>query len=102
MPGPDSTPEQVIAAYIDAVSARDFETANVIDARPGSDLGRFSRPTRIQEAQGMKTLMEGEQAHVVFNADFDGGDGSVEGGPWGYYLERGNDGSWYIVDAGVA
>lgn len=37
----------------------------------------------------------------VFTADFDGGDGTVEDGWWGYVLQRGNDGLWHITDAGV-
>ena len=46
-PGPEATPLQVVCAYMDAVVARDFETANAIDARPG-DLGRFGRPMRTR------------------------------------------------------
>ncbi len=44
VPGPQATPEQVVRAYVAAVNARDFTTANAIDARPDSDLGQFSRP----------------------------------------------------------
>ena len=42
-------------------------------------------------------------AHVLFTADFHGGDGSMGEGRdlWGYYLERGSDGRWHITDAGV-
>lgn len=102
LPGPDATPEQVVTAYIDAVNARDFDTANDIDARPGTDLGRrFSRPMRTHVIQMKNTVAEGKEAHVVFTADFDGGDGTVEDGWWGYVLQRGNDGLWHITDAGV-
>ena len=102
VPGRDATPEQVVIAYINAVNARDFETANAIDARPGSDLGRFSRSMEIHEVQMKKTLADGAATHVLFTADFDGGDGTIDDGIWGYYLERGSDGRWHITDAGVA
>lgn len=92
----------MVTAYIKAVNARDFDTANVIDSRPGSDLGRFSRPMETHDVQDIQTFTEGARAHVVFTADFDGGDGTVEDGPWGYYLERGENGLWHITDAGVA
>ena len=102
VPGSEATPEQVVRAYIDAVNARDFDTANAIDARPDGDLGRFSRPMQSHEVVMGQTFTEGTAAHVLFAADFDGGDGTVEDGWWGYYLERGNDGLWHITDAGVA
>lgn len=102
VPGRDATPEQVVIAYIEAVNARDFDTANVIDARPGSDLGRFSRPMRTRLVRMEETVTHGAVAHVLFTADFDGGDGTISDGFWGYYLERGSDGSWHITDAGVA
>ena len=102
VPGRDATPEQVVIAYIDAVNARDFDTANAIDARPGSDLGRFSRPMRTDLVRVEKTVTHGAAAHVVFTADLDGGDGTVDDGLWGYYLERDSDGRWRITDAGVA
>ena len=102
VPGRDATPEQVVIAYINAVNARDFDTANAIDARPGSDLGRFSRSMEIHEVQMKKTLADGAATHVLVTADFDGGDGTIDDGIWGYYLERGSDGRWHITDAGVA
>jgi hypothetical protein len=101
VPGPEATPEQVVRAYIDAVNARDFDTANAIDARPGEDLGRFSRPMQTHEVEMGETAIEGAKAHVLFTSDFDGGDGTVEDGLWGYVLERGDDGLWHIIDAGV-
>lgn len=101
VPGPDATPEQVVIAYIDAVNARDFDTANAIDARPRSDLGRLSRPMQTHHVRALHTVSNGSEAHVLFTADFDGGDGTVEDGQWGYHLERGSDGLWHITDAGV-
>ena len=104
VPGPDATPEQVVTAYLDAVNARDFDTANAIDARPGSDLGRFSRPGRTDHVRMGRTLGGATSAQVVFTADFRGGDGTLEGDDtvWGYLLDRGSDGRWHITDAGVA
>jgi hypothetical protein len=101
LPGPDATPEQVVTAYIEAVNVRDFDTANAIDARPGPDLGRFSRPMRTHDVRMEKTVPAGSSAHVLFTADFEGGDGTVEDGLWGYHLDRGRDGLWRITDAGV-
>jgi hypothetical protein len=101
-PGPDATPEQVVRAYLHAVNARDFETANAIDARSDGALGRFSRPVRAHDVEMGETVTEGDDAHVLFKADFRGGDGTVQDGWWGYYLERGSDGLWHITDAGVA
>jgi hypothetical protein len=102
LPGPDASPVQVVRAYVAAVNARDFETANEIDARHNSDLGRFSRPDRMDKL-GDVSIAEGGK-HVVFKADFSGGDGSIPDGRqlWGYVLERGADRRWQIVDAGVA
>jgi len=102
LPGPDASPVQVVRAYVAAVNARDFKTANEIDARPNGDLGRFSRPGRMDNF-GDVSVAEGGK-HVVFKADFSGGDGSLPDGRqwWGYVLERGADGRWQIVDAGVA
>lgn len=102
VPGRDATPEQVVRAYIEAVNARDFDTADAIDARTESHWGRFSRPMQTHAVRKVKSLHEGRAVHVVFTADFDGGDGTVEDGPWGYYLQRGSDGRWHITDAGVA
>ena len=44
------------------------------------------------------TRVRGDRAHVLFRADSDGSDDDW----WGYVLERGADGRWYIVGAGVA
>jgi hypothetical protein len=100
VPGADATPEQVVLAYIHAVNARDFDAANAIDARPG-DLGRFSRPMETHEVEMGETLTEGILAHVLLNADVDGGGRTVEDGLWSY-LQRRNDGLWQIINAGVA
>lgn len=103
LPGPDATPEEVVTAYIDAVNARDFDTANAIDSRRSTDLGRFSRPMHTDDVARMKTITDVSGAeHVVFFADFSGGDGTVSDGWWGYLLEQGRDGLWHIVDAGVS
>jgi len=103
LPGPDATPEQVVRAYVEALDARDFDTVNAIDGRPGSDLDRFDRPGQIH-LQEMGDTFEGDPngTHVMFQADFEGFDISMEDGWWGYYLVRGADGRWEIVDEGVA
>ncbi len=101
VPGPEATPEQVVAAYLAAVNVRDFDTANAIEGRPGQDLAWFSRPMQSRGVKIEKTVKEGSRWHVLFQADFEGGDGTVQDGLWGYYLERDGDGQWQIVDAGV-
>jgi len=102
LPGPDATPRRVVVAYIDAVNARDFDTANAIDARPGSHLGRYSLPMQTHLVRMGRTTGDATSARVLFTADFSGGDGTVEDGPWGYELQRGADGRWHITDAGVS
>lgn len=105
LPSKDATPEQVVRAYVDAVNARDFSTSNAIDARqPDLEYGRFSfRPPRAELVRFEHTTGDSDHAHVVFTARFSGGDGSMSSREdlWGYVLERGPDGRWYIVDAGV-
>jgi hypothetical protein len=105
VPTADASPETVVRAYLDAVNARDFDTANEIDARPDSDLGRFSRPVQITELSDVTTRDDTRgRVAVVFTAEFDGTDASMEDGrhSWGYVLDRGPEGGWRIVDAGVA
>lgn len=103
VPGAGASPETVVRAYIDAVNARDFDTANAI--RPGDRLGRFSRPMQISDLTDVTTRddVNGRVA-VDFMADIHATDGSMEEGRqwWGYLLERSDDGHWLIVDAGVA
>jgi hypothetical protein len=102
LPGPDATPEQVVTAYVDAVQARDFDTADAIDARPGSDLGRFSRPLMIENLAQLDAWLRGSTAYVTFTADFDNdGESFSDGQIWGFYLDRGTDGRWQITGAGV-
>lgn len=50
----------------------------------------------------VKITGDDTRAHVVFTADFEGGDETVEDGPWGCLLERNDKGLWRIIDAGVA
>jgi hypothetical protein len=104
VPGPNATPEQVVRAYVSAINARDFATANAIDSREHSDLGRFSRPGRMEGMDSVSMGVEGQRTHVVFKANISGGDASMSDGHqwWGYVLERGADGRWFVVDAGVA
>lgn len=104
VPGSGATPEEVVLAYIEAVTERDFDTANAIDGRPGSDLGRFSRPMRVRDVSDIRVTGRGRTAHVTFKADLRGTDASMDDGRqwWGYALERDGSGRWLIVDAGVA
>lgn len=102
LPGPDATPEQVVRAYVEAVNERDFETANQIDARPGTELYRWSRQPKTRILELGETTLDGERAYVPFTAAVNGGDDTVADGAWAYHLQRGHDGSWHIIDAGVA
>jgi hypothetical protein len=84
------------------VNARDFDTSNAIDARPGSKLRRFSlRPLQAHDVEMGETSGDDNHAHVLLTADVASGDGTVDDGLWGYVLKRGDDGLWHIVDAGV-
>ena len=100
VPGPGATPEQVVSAYLRALNARDFDTANAIDTT-GPHLGRFSRALRARDIEVGPTTRDGRQAQVLFSADFSGSDGTLEDGQWGYVLERARDGRWHITDQGV-
>ncbi|MFW6773560.1 hypothetical protein ACOACO_04700 [Nocardioides sp. CPCC 205120] len=100
LPGPDATPEEVVAAYAEAISARDFATSNAI--APHDDHDRFSRAGGIDIQEFHETVGTPTRPWVFFSADFSGGDGTLEDGVWGYFLERGDDGRWQIVDAGVS
>jgi hypothetical protein len=102
VPGPDATPVEVVSAYIAALDQRDFDTANAIDNRD-EDLGRFSSRANFSDVTEMSATREGGVVHVTFLADIDG-DASIAGDDdwWGYYLKRGRDDRWHIVDAGVA
>jgi hypothetical protein len=104
LPGTEAKPEQVVLAYLDAVNARDFDTANAILDPSFERYGRFSRPVRTERVHITRAFIDGGAAHVLFSADFQGGDGSIGPGrqPWGYDLRRDDDGRWRIVDAGVA
>lgn len=101
LPSPEATPEEVVAAYTAAVNARDFDTANAIDGRSRSDLGRFDRSRRIDIVGPMTTGWDPNGMRVEFEADFEGWDYSLQDGWWSYFLERGEDGRWQIVDEGV-
>jgi len=102
IPGPDATPVEVVNAYIAALDQRDFDTANAID-NLDEDLGRFSTRVTFTNVSEMHTTRERKAVHVTFLADIDG-DASIAGDHdwWGYYLKRGADGRWHIIDAGVA
>ena len=101
-PGPDATPVQVVQAYVAAVAARDFDTANFINARPGSDLGRFSRPMYMDHLKVSGTQIVGREAYVRFTADYHRDNSLTDGQEWGYVLMRGRDEVWHITSAGVA
>jgi hypothetical protein len=104
LPGPEAKADEVVLAYITALHERDFDTANAIDSRAGSDLGRFSRPMRMTDVSDVKVTGNAVKAHVVFKADFARTDMSMSGGRqwWGYVLRRDDDHRWVIVDSGVA
>jgi hypothetical protein len=101
VPGPDATPAQVVAAYHEAIEARDFDTANAIDDRPGSTLSRFSLPVTFVNVDDVEARVNGANAYVQFSADVKHNDGSFNDPTvWGYYLER-TDGGWHITAEGV-
>ncbi|GAB3083848.1 hypothetical protein [Nocardioides zeae] len=104
VPGPDATAEEAVEAYLDAVVARDFATANAIDGRPGDDLGRFSHPTEMHLVAVDGTVSDTCGSKVLFTADVENGDVSMPDGRtfWGICVSRDHDGIWRITDEGVA
>ena len=98
-PDADATPAHVVRAYVSAVAARDFDTANAIDPRQDSDLGRFSRPMSMTDLELSATQMVGREAYVRFTADYHHSSGTLDDGQeWGYVLKRGADGLWHITE----
>ena len=113
LPGPESTPAVVVAAYIAALNARDFDTSNALV--DGGGLPTYSRldraPTydelRILEVAGGDGQPAGrEEAYVRVTFVYDGnGDFSLEDGPtdWGYVVRRATPYEpWRVVDSGVS
>jgi len=99
LPPDDASPEQVVTAYLDALAARDFETANAID--PRTHLDRFSHPVTFVDVTGVRSQVNGDDAYVGFVATIENNDGSFnDRQPWGFTLER-DAGRWQIVEAGV-
>ncbi|NNM46596.1 hypothetical protein [Knoellia koreensis] len=119
-PGPSATPEQVVRAYVDAVNARDFATANRIAGVEHMRYSRFDRAGRFDDltitgADRITRASDGSRSsgddyaqawHVRFTARQSGHDISM--GPegtiqWGYVVVR-NSGAqpWRIIDAGHA
>jgi hypothetical protein len=103
VPGPQAEPVEVVEAYLTALDQRDFDTVNAIEDMGDEDLGRFSRPVHFSNTNQMHATRDGHGAHVTFLCDISG-DASISGDQdwWGFYLERGKGGRWYITDAGVA
>ncbi len=101
LPGPDAGPRDVAEAFVEAVAARDFDTARAIDATGDEGYGRFSRPATFRDVSWGDTTEDGETARVVLEADLEGGDGGpVYGGSWTFSLERHADGRWRLVGVG--
>lgn len=111
LPPPGSSPDQVVQAYIEALNARDFATANTLVA--GGALptyGRFDRAPRytdlrIRYVSGPAHGRGGEQYDVSVSFVYDGnGDVSLDAGPndWAYVVERHSPaGPWHITAAGL-
>ena len=120
VPPPDATPEQVVTAYIDALSAHDCETAESLMVERAKDTvtpwckdvasltnveihDHFTEPPK---ASGHSAPDEVANVPVTFDLNWRPfhNDGSMEGGAtmWGYLLVRGSSGSpWRIFDQGT-
>ena len=108
VPPADATPEQVVRAYLEAVSAHDCETASALSAGGGTadHLCSATRSLEIIEVVPAPQLSDPTTAAV--NTDFEvawrpfaeGGDVPEDGWGWTYYLALGPEG-WRIVDAGA-
>ncbi len=110
LPGPASTPAEVVEAYIAALNARDFATSNALV--DGGGLPTYSRLDRAPTYHDLRILEVGrgdggrEEAYVRVTFVYDGnGDFSLEDGPtdWGYVVRRATPYEpWRIVDSGVS
>ncbi|WP_344151697.1 hypothetical protein [Nocardioides koreensis] len=102
-PGPDATPIQVVATYLQAINARDFKTSNQIPL-PEDHNRLWSRPGTWGDVHEL-SLGEPDRhdAHVLFTFTPNGIGGfpSGEQTSFGFYLDR-IDGQWRITGYGVA
>ncbi|MCE1180212.1 MAG: DUF4829 domain-containing protein [Micrococcales bacterium] len=110
MPPDDATPEQVVRAYVDAVHAKDCETADALfEDGEGSWCGDIdiTSLTVTSQSQERRETTSGagpviERVHVQITTR--GGDVSMPDGEhmWSYLLDRvGPNKAWRIYDQGV-
>ncbi|HWV75767.1 MAG TPA: hypothetical protein VN027_00520 [Isoptericola sp.] len=108
VPPADASPEQVVRAYLEAVSAHDCETAAALSAAgdAGDHLCGATRSLEIIEVvpapqlSGPTTAAVNTDFEVAWRPFAEGGDVPEEGWGWTYYLALGPEG-WRIVDAGA-
>ncbi len=120
VPPDDATPEQVVAAFLDALDARDCDTAAALWATETADGGEPSwcgdvAPLDSIEIQDHSLESPADSGHdpgdqvawvdVTFTLDWRafGSDGSMPEGAndWGYLLVRSSpDDPWRITDQG--
>lgn len=120
IPPSDAAPEQVAAAYLEALNAHDCDTAAALGAVAGEDTLRswcedVAALTEIQIGDSFPELpawsgnapgTEVVQVPVAFDLDWRlfHNDGSMDEGPttWGYLLTRSSEaGPWRIAGQGV-
>ncbi len=100
-PAPSAGPEQVVASYLDAVSARDFGTANSLVLAQRLEYGRLDRAPRYLDVEiGESEQVEGATASfpdtvaVPVSARL-GSDEPARS--WRVTLMRTTDDAWRIV-----
>ncbi len=117
VPAADATPEQVVTAYLEALSAHDCDTAEALIGQGTTDVATtwcedVDRLSGIEVDDHVMKPADGSGAKQVANVavrfDLDWrrfhNDGSMDEGDtvWGYRLVRDTAGSpWRIVDQGV-
>ena len=101
-PGPSASPEQVVQVYLEAVSARDFQTANTLVLGQQLRYGRLARAPRYVDlrvegataGERLSRYAETSQVTATYRQD--------DAGPLTrreYTLVRSQDGqAWRIVD----
>lgn len=119
LPGPDASPAQTVEAYVEALNARDFATANaILSDEHRQPWRRFSRSPRLEDLRIGDSIRQSagpedgesradayeEAVYVQVTYNLHGGDISMPDGPtdWSYVVARDNtDERWRIIDQGV-
>lgn len=106
-PGPSATPEQVVQTYLQAVTVRDFDTANALVLARHLRYGRLDPAPRYTDLQvepvdGGSSESSSEFTEVARVAAACRRDGAQQASHREYTLVRSADRGWRIVDSVAA